>query len=161
MHYTRVWSEVENRLPAHLQDIARNIRLLQKSKEDAIIDAKQRANRQEPVPDEYFSDGDDGDFDGDVYCEGKDLETLLPGQRNVYERFGVDSLLCGINVVQSQWRRQDDSNIKHIEAVSQVLEVTRRNGDFTKDRHLHEIADYRSTGLHSIPSYILENGLRR
>lgn len=63
-----IWDSIKLSLPAHLQQVARNIELLRKYKADAQVDAALRTNARRSalsdiIPDFYSDDSDDDDDD--------------------------------------------------------------------------------------------------
>ena len=107
-HCAEIWNQIEPSLPPHIQDVARNIELLRKSKADAQVDAALRKNARRSAlsqdSHEEYSDNDDEDNDDVIQLGGNTDDDSV----------SLDTLYIAFSAIKDKWAsadRQDAGNI--------------------------------------------------
>jgi len=114
-----VWTRVKNTLPEHVQDFARNVELLRKSKDDADVDLAERkasASAMQPT----FNPDLDVDDDNSVLDESVQMSSSIDDdtlrlsyyliKRRWIREDGVDA--AGIRPLQQPWEESPDLTIE-------------------------------------------------
>ena len=110
-HCADIWASVEPTLPPHLQDVARNVQLLRKCKEDARVDAalRREARQAASSAQDVVSDSDDGDSDDDNGLDDVD-EATEASEHGV----NLDALYRAFSAVKGKWADSDRLDANNI-----------------------------------------------
>jgi Helitron helicase-like domain at N-terminus/PIF1-like helicase len=103
------WVKVRDALPEHIQDFARNVQLLRKSKDDADVDKVERMTLASAMKEAFNPDLDNAQ---DTLDEVADINgTGINGS------VADDTLRLSYNLIRRRWITEDRSTVSDIEAL--------------------------------------------
>jgi hypothetical protein len=111
-HCHSIWSNVKSSLPLHLQDVAKNIELLRKSKEDARVDTILRNNARQSA---LYQEAGDLNSDNEDEIQTDDLLDIETPS-NVF--LDLDTLHQAYLILKQRWRLSDLQSVKDIPFLS-------------------------------------------
>jgi hypothetical protein len=144
-----IWASIVLSLPLHLQDVARNVQLLRKSKADAQVDAALRREARQAASSlqNLISDSDDSD------CEDNDnLNNVDELPESSDHGINLDTLYQAFSVIKYKWAesdRQYADNIPCLRGTDDVVPVNLSAPTLLTDDILTPTGDSTTLGMTS------------
>jgi hypothetical protein len=139
-HCAGIWLQIKPTLPNHLQDVAQNIELLRKSKEDATIDAILRHNARQSALSRLHDNSESEDDNGE------ETDLLVGTEPSADGPIDMETLYQAVSILKRQWAHSD---LEEAEKVPSLLCAYEQDGlNHTLGTHLVPLEHDRMEGTH-------------
>jgi hypothetical protein len=114
-HCAAIWNEIKLTLPLHIQVVAQNIELLQKSKADAQVDAALRKDAYRSAFSQVITeDALDSDNDSDV----EDNDDVIGSSETTDDSISLDTLYMAFSIIKNKWADSDLQDAEDIPSLT-------------------------------------------